>query len=94
MIHNKYNDDASNIWKANPNSEKVVCRFLEFNVVGIKIATMVVNILSRDYIVPMTDMSAIDISPDRHVKRYMYRLGLVPERKKHDFLNISESERV
>ena len=39
LIHNKYNDDASNIWK-----------------------------------------------------KCMYRLGLVPERKEHDFLNISETE--
>ena len=92
LIHNKYNDDANNIWKANPNSAQLVCRFLEFNGVGIKIATMAANILFRDYKVPMTDMSAIYILPDRYVKRFMYRFGLIPERKEHDFLNISETE--
>lgn len=92
LIHNKYNDDTRNIWKGNPNNAQVVCRFLEFNGVGIKIATIAANILSRDYKVAMTDMSAIDISPDRHVKRCMYRLGLVPERKGHALLDISETE--
>ena len=74
LIHNKYNDDASYIWKGNPNSAQVVCRFLEFNGVGIKIATIAENILSRDYKVCMTDISAIDISPDRHVKRSLYKI--------------------
>lgn len=92
LIHKKYNDNVSNICKGNSNSAQVVCRFLEFNGAGIKIATMAANILSRDYKVPMTDMSAIDISPDRHVKRCMYRLGLIPERKEHDFFNIPETE--
>lgn len=37
-------------------------------------------------------MSYIDISPDRHVKRVMYRLGSIPLRKENYFLNISEIE--
>lgn len=77
-IHNKWSDDASNMWKGKQSSAQVIYNFYQFKRVGIKIATMAANILSREYGVELGDYSAIDISPDVHVKRAMYRLGFLP----------------
>lgn len=92
VIHNNYNDDASNIWKGAPSSAVIIFRFLEFKGVGVKIANMAANILSREYKIEMNDFSAIDISPDVHIKRCMYRLGLLHKRENDDFANISNEE--
>jgi endonuclease III len=86
LIHNKYNNDASNIWKDNPKSATIVRRFLEFKGIGVKIATMATNILARDFKIPMQDRICIDISPDVQVKRVFWRIGFIEKDSSNDEL--------
>lgn len=76
-IHKDYNNNASLIWKENLPSATIAYRFLQFEGVGIKIASMATNILAREFRIPMKDKMGIDISPDVHVRRVFTRLGLI-----------------
>ncbi|MEW6620348.1 MAG: iron-sulfur cluster loop [bacterium] len=75
-IKNDYEGDAAIIWKGKPSSAEVVYRFREFEGVGPKIGSMAANILARDFKIPFSDYSSIDISADVHVCRVFSRLGL------------------
>lgn len=76
-ISSEYDGIASKIWNGNISSAAVVFRFLQFDGVGIKIATMATNNLACGFKVPLSDYYSIDISPDVHVLRVLRRSGLV-----------------
>jgi len=75
-LNTEFAGEASRIWTGKPSSAEVVYRFLEFDGVGPKIASMAANILAREFKIQLADYFSIDISADVHVRRVFSRLGL------------------
>lgn len=85
-IKEDYNGDASKIWKGEISAAGVIRKFLEFDGVGQKIASMAANILVRQFKIPLKDLSAIDISADTHVIRMMKKLGFASENASKEYI--------
>lgn len=76
-INQEYGGDASRIWGETPSSATVVKRFLEFEGIGHKTATMAVNILARYFKIPMSDCFSIEVTVEAAMQRVLSRMGLV-----------------
>ena len=85
-IKNEFHGNAANIWTGRPSSATIVRRFLEFEGVGQKIATMAANILVRDFRIDVSDRYSIDISVDVQVRRVFARMGFVPEHANAEYI--------
>ena len=83
-VNTEYDGDVRNIWNDTADAKIIVDRFMAFKGIGVKIATMAVNILYRDYNLPLDDLSGLDISPDVQVLKVFYRLGLIDDRSNID----------
>lgn len=76
-VEKDFKGDASMIWRDNMSCGIIMERFIQFEGVGVKIASMATNCLLREYKLPLKDQSWLDISPDVHITRIFKRLGLV-----------------
>jgi uncharacterized HhH-GPD family protein len=73
----KYHGHAEEIWSGNKTAKDIAERFDEFEGIGQKKSSMAVNILVREYDIPISGgKEAIDISYDVHVRRVFLRTGL------------------
>lgn len=78
-ISNCFGGVAKNIWIGEPAAAQVVRKFIEFNGVGQKIASMATNILIRQFKVPLRHISMVDIAVDSQVLKFFKHRGWLRE---------------
>jgi len=76
-IAKEYGGTANKIWRENNSSASIFGKFLQFEGIGQKIASMAVNILLRNFKENIISKEWIDVSPDRHVIRVFKRTGII-----------------
>jgi uncharacterized HhH-GPD family protein len=84
----KYDGQAARIWHGKPTAVELEGRFREFKGIKQKKGSMAVNILVREYDLPISGGKAgIDVSNDVHVRRVFLRTGLSPKPTEEGIVN-------
>lgn len=87
LLLTKYQGKAENVWAGKPTVRMLESRFREFEGVKQKKGSMAVNILVRDYDLPIAgSKEGIDISYDVHVRRVFLRTGLAAKDTEDDIV--------
>lgn len=86
LLLRDYAGDAANIWAGEPTAGEVLLRLLAFDGIGQKKAAMAVNILMRDFLIPLRGTAGTEIAYDIHIRRVFMRTGL-SERDDPDAFN-------
>jgi len=76
IVLDRYGGNAGRIWANEPTAIEVQTRLQLFPGISQKKAAMAVEILERDFGVPIRDMQGSDIAFDVHIRRVFLRSGL------------------
>ncbi len=93
LIGDRYGGDAARIWANGSSGVAVARRFLEFDGVGPKIASMAANILIRDFGIELPTPRP-DIPVDTHVLRVWKRLDLLPGFEHSQLRSTTEKQKI
>jgi hypothetical protein len=72
-----YAGDAQRIWNDRPSSATLIRRFLQFDGMILRMAAKAANTLYRDFKVPLSDASSLDVTPEDAVRRVFQRAGFI-----------------
>jgi len=76
IVVDEHGGDAGRIWGDHPTAAELQKRLRRFPGISQKKAAMAVEMLERDFKVPITDMQGSDVALDVHVRRVFLRVGL------------------
>ena len=91
LLCEKWDGNAQNMWADKPNAKDLFYRFIEFDGIAQKKASMAVNILFRDFGIEIVDKSGIDVSYDIMVQRVFQRTGLVKDVSQKNIINAART---
>lgn len=76
VVLEEYGGDAGRIWANEPTAVELQRRLQRFSGISQKKAAMAVEILERDFGIPIREMHGSDIAFDVHIRRVFLRSGL------------------
>lgn len=76
-IEKVYDGNANKIWSDTPSSATLIKRFLQFDGMGLRLASRAANKLYRDFKVALSDASSLDITPEYYLRRVFMRTGFI-----------------